>query len=77
MMLPFWEVPSIPGSGMLLGSWVSVFHFKKKGTLLAIATVCVFNNSPYYIFGGAGMGGWQWIVSDDVALFGNSKCSCF
>ena len=31
--------------------------------------------TPLYIGlgGGAAMDGWQWMVSDDIAFFGNSK----
>ena len=56
MMLPFWEVPSILGSGMLLGSWAWFFIEKKKGILLA--TVCVFT-ILLVIYVRGGRNGWM------------------
>ena len=54
MTLPFWEVPSIPGSGMLLGSW-DWFFIEKKGYITSYS-VCNYN-STYYICSG----GQEWV----------------
>jgi hypothetical protein len=73
MTLPFWEVPSklMLGSGMLLGSMGPVFH-RKKG-FISSYSMLIYNRPCYIYWGEAGMGGWQWIVLDEVAIFGTSK----
>ena len=46
MTLPFWDVPSISGSGMLLGSWARFFVEKKR--YITSYNMCIYI-SPYYI----------------------------